>query len=128
MTFIEILISTFVFTLTLAALLQSLTMSLYLTDLAKERNIAVYDLRDMMEEIRATPFANMVALFPNSLPDGPVGNPYASIVGGYMLQNEQITVSYVDVNSDPIEIEVDLTWQDRRGRNHSISGFSFKTK
>jgi prepilin-type N-terminal cleavage/methylation domain-containing protein len=128
MTLIEILIAALVFTLAFGALLSSLTATVQLIDLAKARSIAVSDLRDMMEKIRATPFADMLSLFPDSLVDGPAYNSYQSIVGGYDLNSEQITVTYADAGSDPLEIRVDLSWQDARGRTYNISLSTFKTR
>lgn len=127
MTLIEILIATLIFTFALGALLSSLTAALYLIGLAKNQTIATSDLRNMMEEIRVTPFVDMSSLFPDSVADGP-DNSYQSIVGGYSLNNEHITVTYADINSDPLEIRVDLTWQDKRGRDYSTSVSTFKTR
>ena len=127
MTLIEILIATLIFTVAVGALLSSLTSVLYLIDLAKGQTVASSDLRNMMEEIRVTPFVNILSEFPDSVVDGP-NNSYQSIVGGYNLDNEHITATYTDVNSDPLEIRVNLSWQDRRGRNHNTSLSTFKTR
>jgi Tfp pilus assembly protein PilV len=128
MTLIEMLIATLVFTLALGALLSSLNAALHLIDLARGRTIATSDLRDMMEEIRVSPFANMLMLFPDSVVDGPVGNSYQSVVGGYDLRNQHITVTYADVNSDPLEIRVDSSWEDMQGHACSAWLSTFKTR
>jgi len=128
MTLIELLIATLIFTIALGALLNSMLAVLYLIDLAKDQTIATSDLRNIMEAIRVTPFTNTLSLFPDSVVDGQVNNSYQSIVGGYGLNNEHITVTYADVYSDPLEIKVNLAWADKRSRNHSASVSTFKTR
>lgn len=127
-TLIEILVATLVFTVALGALLSAITASLYLVDLSREQAIAVSDLRNIMERIRATAFNNIVVQFPDADVDGPAGNSYSSIVGGYRLNNQSMTVTYPDVNSDPLEIRVRLAWQDKRGRAQSVAASTFRTR
>lgn len=127
-TLIEILIATFVFTVAVGALLNSLTAVLYLIDLSKDQTIANSDLRNMMERIKVTSFADMLWFFPDSVVEGPAYNSYQSIVGGYILNNEHINVTYANPFSDPLEIEVSLNWQDKRGRSHNRSISTFKTR
>ena len=74
------------------------------------------------------PFVDMLFLFPDSVIDGPGGNSYQSIVGGYELNNEHITVGYADVNSEPLEVAVSLSWQDKLGRTYISSVSTFKTR
>ncbi|MCX5702174.1 MAG: type II secretion system protein [Candidatus Omnitrophica bacterium] len=128
MTFIEILVALLIFTLALGPLLNSLLAGLYLIQLTKEQTIAISDLRNMLEDIRATALANMFYIFPESLVDGPVSNSYQSVVGGYALMNEHITVTYVNVRPDLLEIKVNLTWKDRRSNNQNASIYTFKTR
>lgn len=127
-TLVEILIATFVFTVALAALLSSISGTLYLLDLSKDTTIANSDLRNIMELIRTTSFANMIQLFPDGVVDGPVSNSYQLAIGGYRLGNEHITVTYANPNSEPLEIQVNLTWIDKRTRSHSIAAHTFKTR
>jgi hypothetical protein len=128
LTLVEILIAMFVFTLALAALLSSIVAVLYLIDLSKDFTVAYSDIRNMMEDIRTTPFANMLSLFPDGLVDGPVSNRYSDLVGGYLLGNEHITVTYADVTSDPLEVKVILTWQDKHARTQTASASTFKAR
>lgn len=127
LTLVEVLISILIFTFVLGALLNSLISALYLNNTAKEYTIATSHLRNMMEEIKVTPYVEMLSTFPDSLPDGP-GNSYQSIVGGYQLLEEHITVTYADVNSDPLEINVELIWHNTRGRNYNTALSTFKTR
>lgn len=124
----EILVATFVFTIAMGGLLSSILAIVNLIDLAQDTTIATANLNNMMEKIRATPFAYMTSRFTDDQADGPGGNPYQSIVGGYTLTNEQITANYADVNADPLEINLTLNWNDKRGRPRSISMSTFKTR
>lgn len=127
-TFIEILAATLVFVVALGALLSCITQLLYLVDIAKEQTIAVGDMRNIMEDIRATAYADMAQNFPNGVTDGPAARRYADILGGYSLSNEHITVTYADASSDPLEIRVALSWQDKRRHQRNAALSTFKTR
>jgi type II secretory pathway pseudopilin PulG len=127
-TLFELLIATFVFTIALAGLLSSLMAILDLIDATKEETIATTDSRNMMERIRATAFDNMVLLFPDGVADGPVTNPYQNIAGNYSLNSEHITVTYSDVNSDPLEVRIKVSWLDKHARAYNTSMSTFKTR
>jgi len=128
MTYVEILIATLLFILAIVSLLNSLTAIVYFISLSGEQTLAISDLRNMMEQIKVTAFANMVGLFPNSVIDGPTGNYYQAVVGGYTLNNEHIVVTYRNTNTDPLEIRLSLTWQDRRNHNQNLAISTFKTR
>jgi prepilin-type N-terminal cleavage/methylation domain-containing protein len=128
MTFIEILVALLIFTLALGPLLNSLLAGLYLIQLSKEQTIALSDLRNMLEDMRATSFSRMLSSFPESVVDGPIGNSYQSVVGGYALMNEHIMVNYVNVRQDLLEIKVNLSWKDKRSNDQSASVYTFKTR
>lgn len=128
LTLIEILIATLIFSVALGALLSSLAAVVDIIDFSRDRTIAIADLRNIMETIRATPFDSLVAKFPNAMADGPANNPYANITGGYTLKSEHITVTYVNPNIDPLEIKVSGTWQDKKSHSFSASLSTFRTR
>ncbi len=128
MTLVEILVAAFVFTLAAGLLLSGIASLLYLIDISKEQTVAFSDLRSMIERIKAMPFDAIVFSFPNTVVDGPGGQSYQAIVGGYTLNNEHITVSYPNENADPLEIRATLTWQDKRAHPHNESVSTFKTR
>lgn len=128
MTLIEILIATLIFTLALGSVLGSLTLVADLIDIARDKTVATSDLRNMMERIRAVPFDSMLAKFPNGLTDGPASNPYQNITGSYVLRNENITVTYANPNTDPLEINVLARWKDKKGHLFNMSVPTFKTR
>lgn len=128
MTLIEIMVAAAVFVIGLAALLSGLLSAVYFVDNSRDTTIAVSDLRTMMEHIRSTAFNDLTTDFPNTVQDGPGGNNYSAIVGGYALRNEHITVTYTNPAADPLEINVSLTWQDKRGRSYSSSMSTYMTR
>jgi len=127
-TLIEILVAALVFVIALGALLSSIVGVLYLVDNAREETVANSDLRNMMEKIRATAFSGMQPRFPNAVVDGPNTGRYSTLLGGYTLRSEHITVSYPNPNADPLEVRVSITWQDKRGRTLSASMSTSKTR
>jgi hypothetical protein len=70
---------------------------------------------NMMEAIQCTPFNRIVGDFPNGVVDGTGSHLYSNVVGGYSLQGEHISVSYANPATDPLEVFVSITWQDKRG-------------
>ena len=127
-TFIEILVATLVFTLALASVLGSMVSIADLIDLARDTTIATTDLKNMMERMRATPFALIIPNFPNGMTDGPGPNRYPPLVGGYQLTSEHITVTYANPNAQPLEIKITLTWLDKKGHSRNASMSTFKTR
>ena len=127
-TLVEIMVATLVFVVALGALLSCITALLYLVDLSKEQTLGVSDSRNIMEKIRATAFVDMQAQFPDALEDGPSSGSYSTILGGYALSNEHITVTYANINTDPLEIKVNVSWLDKRGHARNTSMSTFKTR
>ena len=128
MTLFEVLIATFIFVISLGALLNSILGVLGVIRSAKDQTIAISDLRTMGERIKSATFSNMLTSFPNNTTDGPAANLYSNIVGSYALNNEHITVSYVNTATDPLEVKVTIDWQDNLGRSYNIFGYTFKTR
>jgi len=119
LTLVEILFAALIITIAAVAIIQSYLSNIYLSDVNKEETIAQMQLTNMMEVIKCAPFSDIIVNFPNGVAGGTTGNNYANIVGGYVLRSEQIVVSYVNPNSDPLEITVSVSWQDRRGINRT---------
>ena len=128
MTLIEVLIAALIFSLALGALLSSLGAIVDLLDQSQDSSLATSDLKNMMERVRATPFDAITTRFSNGTIDGPVINPYTAIVDGYDLRNEHLVVSYADPNTDPLEILVMATWEDKKGRAFNTTISTFRTR
>jgi len=128
MTLVEVLIATLIFSIALGVLLSSIGALVDLLDLAQDSSQATGDLKIMMERLRATPFDAITTRFTNGVTDGPVTNPYITIVGGYNLRNEHLIVSYANPNTDPLEILVMATWQDKKGRAFNTTMSTFRTR
>ena len=128
MTLFEVLVATLVFIVALSALSEGVLKVVELIDIARCQTIAVGDLGNILEKIRATSFDAVTTLFPAGDVDGPPSNPYINITGGYALGNEHITVSYPDPNDDPLEIAANITWQGKLGRTYTASLSTIKTR
>jgi len=129
-TLVELLLATLILVIAGVAILESFIVDAYFSSINKERTAAMTDLSNMMEAIISTPFNSIPTLtkFPNGTTDGPGINPYADIVGGYTLKNEDITVRYVNPASDPLEITVTLRWKDRKSHWQTTALVTKKTK
>ena len=98
-------------------LLAAYHASLQVSELGQQTSVALNDLQDMMERIKATPFNSLTNNFPNGAVNGVVGlapEKYGVIIGGYTLTNEQVTVTHQpNTNADPREMIVQVTWVNR---------------
>ena len=98
--------------------------ALHLTEVAQQTLLALDDLKDMMERIKATSFSQLNTNFPNGAVNGVVGpgpDKYGAVVGGYGLTNEQITVVHQpSTGADPKELVVQLSWTNR-GRTYQTT-------
>lgn len=128
MTLVEILIATLVFSLALGALLNCLVVIVDLIDISKDKTVAVSDLKNIFERMRATPFDSITTRFVNGVVDGPGINLYPNITGSYTLRNEHITVTYPNPNADPLEIKIMAAWLSKKGRAFNTSLSSFRTR
>ncbi len=127
-TLVEVLAATLILALALGGLIQGLITIMETIDLARDQSQTTTDLRSMLERIRATPFDYLTTRFPNGVVNGPVSLPYTGIVGTYVLPQENITVAYANATADPLEINVALAWQDKRGRVRTASMATFRTR
>lgn len=84
--------------LTISTLLTLIPVSRQ-TRLNREMEAAAAGMRDAMERVQATPFSELLTLYP----DGSV-LPVATLADG------EITVSYADPAADPLLITFALTW------------------
>jgi type II secretory pathway pseudopilin PulG len=127
-TFIEVLVSVLILIVAAVAIIQSYLLNVYFSRANDERTTAMAHLSNIVEAVISTPFSNIVVNFPDGDVDGPAGNNYAAIVGGYILKNEHITVDYVNPNSDPLEIIATLDWLNVKGMQQSIVLITKKTR
>jgi Tfp pilus assembly protein PilV len=115
MTLIEVLVATVIVVFAIVAIIQFHLSSIWLSETNKEQTIATAHLVNMAEAVKCTPFSNIIVKFPNGVANGTVNNNYTTVVGGYALKGEQIIVSYVNTTSDPLEIMINASWQDKKG-------------
>lgn len=123
-TLVELLVAIMVLVVSAVGLLAAYQSAIHLTEVAQQANVAVNDLRDMMERIENTAFANLQNEFPNGAVNGVVGagtEKYGAVIGGYTLSNEQVTVTHLpNTGADPRELVVQITWTNR-GRTYQRS-------
>ncbi len=119
MTLVEILVSIAILVFATAAIIQFYLSSLGLSEISKEETIAMTHLTNIMEAIKCAPFSNIGVDFPDGVSDGSTSNDYATVVGGYVLADEHIVVSYINPNSDPLEITASVSWQDKKGTSRT---------
>ena len=122
MTLIEILLALIIFVVASGGILGSYLASHWLSEHSTDTMRAVSDLEDLVERIYATDFGDLQTAFPAGIPNGGGGDPYRAIVGGYSLQDEQITVTYPSRTVDRMEILVTVNWTSRgRARTARLS-------
>ena len=134
---VELILALFVFALAGTGIAGAYLSSHSLTMHAKDTEIALEDLRDMMERIHATTFPALPGAFPE---DASCTNPntnYATLVGeadtdgdgtpDYDLNNERLIVDYTPdpvggIPVDPSELTVTVCWnQSGRWRTASLT-------
>lgn len=114
LTLVELMIAFLILAVAILAIWGVFIYALSNTIQAREMNIATDDLKDVLEKIKGTPFSNIVGNFP----DGGAIN--ATDIGGFLLNNESITVTYPQgTTGDPLEIVLTITWTGKGGRSYS---------
>lgn len=106
---VELVIALFVFVIASAGVLSSYLSSSQLIQDATNQMRAVEDLGDLMEQIQATPYDDLLATFPTGVVDGG-GTDYDGLVGGYTLQDQQIVVTYPSQTTGRMEVLVTVSW------------------
>ena len=120
-TLVELLLTITVVVISGVSLMVAYQSALHLTEVSQQSNIAMNDLRAMMERIKTTPFTALNNSFPTGAVNGVVGagpDLYTGVVGGYGLGTEQITVTHnPNTGADPKEMIVQVQWTNR-GRTY----------
>ena len=93
---------------------------------AQELTVAADDLKDVFEKIMNVPFPQASRVFDQAAEDTEDGQDSVSAqaIGGFVLGNETITITYPQVASptpvaslpDPLEISVTISWTSKVGR------------
>ena len=69
-----------------------------------EENIAIFDLETAFEDLKTTPFLDLKTLYP----DGSNMVKFNDL----HLQNERVTVNYLNSSEDPLYIRLEVSWRD----------------
>jgi len=105
---IEVLVATVVLALAALIAFPSLLSFFDLSKMAREDNIATHDLRSAVEDMMATPFANLTTTYQ----DGQPIPKYSDL----HLSQERIVVEYENPGTDPLSIRLVATWEDSKDR------------
>lgn len=117
-TYPEILLALVIFVVTATGIVGAYFAMNNLSDYSTKSMRATSDAQLLMEHLNATSFDSIAATFPAGVADGG-GTVYSTVVGGYTLPSESITVTYPSETTDRLEIVVTLNWQFRT-RSHSV--------
>ena len=116
-TLLELTIAMAVFAVILGATAQALISYYVALDAQNQRHTALRNCTGVISNMRDVRDANP-ASFPSAItalwPDG------AAVAGAGSLNQEQVTVDYVNPNANPLEITVSSQWADMRGRPMSV--------
>lgn len=119
-TLVELMIAVVIILIAMVSLVSAFTASFSLAAQAQELSIATDDLEDTLEYIRTLPFSDITDPSDGGFNDG--GTVNQTVIGGFLLENEVITVSYPQgVSVDPLAIQLVVTWNGRYGRNSSLT-------
>ena len=119
---VEILLGLMLFVIAGVGILGAHMAMSSLADAATHTMRAVRDLQNLAEHIHATAYTDVTTTFPAGVADGGGAKPYATLIGGYSLTGEQITVTYPNQTADRLEILITLNWVERsRNRNAVFS-------
>ena len=127
MSLVEILVATLIAVVAIGGILEAYRHFNTLSESTQEINTAMRHLTTMMEKVRSTPFSVLEARFPNAAANGGASNDYSAIVGGYSLSGQQITVTYPNPGTNPLEIIIAVQWNGPQGRQYVKSLSTFKT-
>lgn len=129
-TLVEVMIVSGIIVVAVAGLCQVFITALNAIDDAKALNIAVDDIKDVLEKMNNVPFSVSTRVF-DGVPEADVNGAFiedgtdqvaAGDIGGFLLDNEQISVSFPQVINnpaapvlvidlpDPLEVLVSISW------------------
>lgn len=113
-TIIEIMIALFVVTLAIGGYVGANVMTQRNAEEMHERTTALQNANRALEQMRS---ATKVTGFPQNVTGG---FPQNGLIAGFTdLTNEQVRVSYVDPNADPLDARVTVTWLSYARRQES---------
>lgn len=118
LTLLELTIAVALFAIVLGAAAQALISYHSALTLQRQRNEALLHCRSVINEMR-----NVRQNNPNDFPNAILTRwPNGSVVTDFnTLPQEQVQVSYVDVNANPLEVIVTCTWRDLRNRPATVT-------
>lgn len=120
----EVLIAAIFLAVVLSGILMLFINCMLLNEANRNSTVAITHSQYIMEEIRSTAFASLQDIADgdpcpwNLDADDLQASPYNLDEEKEILANEEIKTSVKDIG-DLLEVTVDVSWQDRRGRDRS---------
>ena len=110
----ELMVSSAITITLVVVVIMTFISSLQNIETARELSIAIDDAKDTLEKIKSVDYALLI----NEFPDGAGIDPDA--IGGFTLRDESIIVTYPNgTNANPLEIQVEISWQNKSGAAQS---------
>ena len=134
MSLIEVLFSAAILSIIVMGIYSALFTSMKTSELARELEVAQFDLDRVMEDVLSEAFDSTTTVYPAglSIVKGTVVTRVGSQSRTYddlVLPGETIQVSYHPATtSDPLEIRLTVTWTNRDGRPQSLRLATMKTR
>jgi len=114
----EVLIAAIFLAVVLSGILMLFISCMLLNEANRNSTVAITHAQYIMEEIRSTPFASIKTMADNDTWDLDTAELAASPYNLTTLNNEAID-TIVTTAGNLLGVVVDVSWQDRRGRDRS---------
>ncbi len=122
-TLVEVMITAFVVVTILVGFLGSATAIQSANQAAYERNIALQDANQVIEQLRNTA---ATGTFPSNVT---TAYPNGGTVAGYTsLTNEAVRVTYASTTANPLDVRVTVSYSENGNRTMSVSLRSYITQ
>lgn len=126
-TLIELMLAAAVVIIALLGIMSANLVTERHSEAAFERTLAMQDANRAVEELRDAANTGSSQNFQTDVQNA-VTTVLPTIVSLPASHNEQIAVSYVDVNADPLDVTVTVTWNEQGLRATSVSLRTLITK
>lgn len=125
-TLIEVVLAAAIFAVAVLGVFGAFLGASALTEGSRNLTQAVEDARTVMDRMRSdlqssTDVATFVANFPTTTYETWFENQQTAEAAFTNLGDEAVDVTYGDATDDPLEVTVEITWQERGGRERSTT-------
>lgn len=122
-TLVELIVAVAIIAFGVVTLMAQIEASYKITNVNRETNKAMAHLQAGMEKIISTPFNDIVSKYPNGSTID-----MSNIEPIDLMNGERLTVSYADVNADPLQITATVSWTSSDGRARTRTLTTMRTR